>query len=599
MSSTTYTDSFTYTGDNAYLDALIFGGAWASSQTKVSIKYAIRSGTDPYDINGLDQGNAWGAYEIAALAEAMQVWENVANLDLSRTTDNSEADIWYWKGGIDEVGALGWHEVPTESIVEPIYGVFADDGTGWSTSGLEAGGYGFVTLVHEIGHGLGLAHPHPDGHDSAAFPGVTRAVGSYGDYDLNQGIYTIMGYNDGWPVRYSDHSAQNGDVDYGYSATPMAFDIAAVQEIYGANTSYNTGNNTYVVPDENATGTAWSTIWDAGGEDAISAGGSDRDFRIDLREAPLTGENAGGYVSYSGGIVGGYTIANGAVIENAIGGGGDDTLVGNDEDNQLKGGEGADVLLGGTGDDTILGGSGKDTLNGGADDDIINASGGGADSIIGGGGDDTLSYNGAIGRVFVDLGVDQRDAGFLSFFAEGAASGSTFAALENVIGGGYADNLRGDENDNTLNGGGVSDRLYGRAGDDRLQGGTGADALYGGLGADVMTGGSDEGRRDRYIYFSASESEAGVGNRDVITDFVSSEDRIEITRLDADTTTNSAHDSFDFVGGTEFSGVAGELGYRFESGKTIVQADFDGDEIADFEIQLAGEQLLIETDFLI
>ena len=60
----------------------------------------------------------------------------------------------------------------------------------------------------------------------------------------------------------------------------------------------------------------------------------------------------GGFVSYAYGIYGGFTIANGVVIENATSGGGNDTLVGNAAANVLNGGAGADRMTGGAGKDT-------------------------------------------------------------------------------------------------------------------------------------------------------------------------------------------------------------------------------------------------------
>ena len=75
-----------------------------------------------------------------------------------------------------------------------------------------------------------------------------------------------MSYNDG--LVSNDYS---GILNYGYQGTPMAFDIAAIQYLYGANTSYNTGDNTYFLPTSNTSGTFYSCIWDAGGFDTISA----------------------------------------------------------------------------------------------------------------------------------------------------------------------------------------------------------------------------------------------------------------------------------------------------------------------------------------
>jgi Ca2+-binding RTX toxin-like protein len=78
------------------------------------------------------------------------------------------------------------------------------------------------------------------------------------------------------------------------------------------------------------------------------------------------------------------SLSAGNVIENVIGGGGDDVLVGNALDNVLSGGAGNDILLGGAGKDTLVGGplsgdgrdiffggSGEDTLHGGGGDDLL------------------------------------------------------------------------------------------------------------------------------------------------------------------------------------------------------------------------------------
>src|SRR6185295_5886453 len=62
------------------------------------------------------------------------------------------------------------------------------------------GSFGFMLFAHEFGHALGLAHPHDGGsEDGQVFPGVTHGDdAAFGDYALNQGIWTVMSYNDGW-----------------------------------------------------------------------------------------------------------------------------------------------------------------------------------------------------------------------------------------------------------------------------------------------------------------------------------------------------------------------------------------------------------------
>ena len=276
---------------------------------------------------------------------------------------------------------------------------------------------------------------------------------------------------------------------------------------------------------------------------------------------------------------------------------GDDMLSGTNGNDSIDLLGGDDVYDAGSGSDIVIGGTGDDTLNGEAGNDTL-APGLGTDVADGGEGRDLVDYSGVAERVLVDLAQDVSGAGFARFFGEGAGAGDQFIGIEDAMGGEAADNLRGDGDGNTLHGGGVSDRLYGRAGDDTLDGGTGADALYGNLGADVMTGGDDAGRRDRFIYFQADESGVGAGNRDVITDFAAGEDRIELSRIDANTGIGGKQ-RFDFVGDAAFSGTAGELRYEQSGGTTLVQADRDGDGIADFEIELQGTVDLSASDFLI
>ncbi len=66
-----------------------------------------------------------------------------------------------------------------------------------------------------------------------------------------------------------------------------------------------------------------------------------------------------------------FTIASGSVIENAIGGGGNDTITGNTANNVLRGSWGNDTINGGDGNDTLVGGIGQDSLTGGLGNDVF------------------------------------------------------------------------------------------------------------------------------------------------------------------------------------------------------------------------------------
>ena len=76
---------------------------------------------------------------------------------------------------------------------------------------------------------------------------------------------------------------------------------------------------------------------------------------IDLRAATLNyGRSGGEFVSAVNGIAGGFTNASGVVIENAVGGSGNDRLTGNGFDNTLNGIVGVDTMAGGPGNDTYF-----------------------------------------------------------------------------------------------------------------------------------------------------------------------------------------------------------------------------------------------------
>lgn len=141
--------------------------------------------------------------------------------------------------------------------------------------------------------------------------------------------------------------------------------------------------------DTNDPGTYYEAIWDTGGTDEIRYDGL-CDARIDLLAATLDySPTGGGAISFVDDIWGGYTIANGVVIENATGGDGNDVILGAEADNVLSGRNGDDTLLGREGSDTVNGGNGLDELHGGADGDDLSG-GNGNDVLLGDDGDDAL-----------------------------------------------------------------------------------------------------------------------------------------------------------------------------------------------------------------
>lgn len=244
-----------------------------------------------------------------------------------------------------------------------------------------AGDYSFETLVHEIGHALGLKHP-------GAFKSDDQPPFLAAGMDNTQ--YTLMSYNSRTDALFRDVTgATAGDIHFitVSASTPMLYDVAAIQFIYGANTATRSGNDSYTFDPSTP---FFRTLWDGGGTDTISVSNFTEACIIDLRDGryssirivsdPLPPDFTGTEPTYFG--ADNLAIAFGSIIENAAGGSGNDALTGNDAGNRLDGGGGNDSLYGGAGDDTITGGAGNDTIDGGSGTDIEVYSGNRADHSI-------------------------------------------------------------------------------------------------------------------------------------------------------------------------------------------------------------------------
>jgi hypothetical protein len=178
----------------------------------------------------------------------------------------------------------------------------------------------------------------------------------------------------------------------------------------------------------------------------------------------------------------------------------------------------------------------------------------GDDRLEGGEGYDTASYAGSTSGVTISLGGGVQRTG--------AAGRDRLIDIENLVGSDHNDRLSGDDGAN------------------RLTGGEGRDVLTGGGGADIFI-------------FGDGESTASKADR--VTDFVSGEDRLDLSGVDADTT-KSGDQRFRFIGEIEFSGAAGELRAVGRGGSTLVLGDVDGDGEADLQIVLEGVSTASASD---
>lgn len=220
--------------------------------------------------------------------------------------------------------------------------------TDWiDTYGTNLNSYSYQTYIHEIGHALGLGHagPYNESADYAA-----------------DAIYL----NDSWQASVMSYFSQTEntyiDATFAFVVSPQVADVLAIQNIYGLAANIRAGDTVYgfnstagnPIYDATSFTTITSyTIVDSGGVDTMDYSGSRANQTLDLR--------AESHSSLQGGL-GNVSIARGTVIENAIGGFGNDTLIGNSADNTLTGNDGDDRFFASGGTDTYNGGAGNDTV---------------------------------------------------------------------------------------------------------------------------------------------------------------------------------------------------------------------------------------------
>ena len=313
-----------------WIDALLDDNAQGSNfqlllGTTKTWNYSFPSTQPSYDTD-LDNAKGWTAFtdtQIARTKQALELITNIFDFKFVESNNPSALNTFTFANNIQSDSAA-YAQLPSKYFFGSDIFIDKSDGIDKFSDGT----YGALTLIHEIGHALGLKHPFA-GKDNVT-PYLPTAE--------NKTLWTLMSY-------------ESSPDQYFFNFSPL--DIAALQYIYGPSTKARTGNDNYAISQN-----SYNFIWDGVGIDTLDASALTQGATLYMTP---------GYWSFVGSArastitsAGQATVNFGTVLENLIGSAFADNLHGNDVNNVINGGAGNDQITGGGGNDNIDGGVGID-----------------------------------------------------------------------------------------------------------------------------------------------------------------------------------------------------------------------------------------------